>query len=287
MDRRRFTPKAEGLDSRVLLSGTQGAASVAVATVHQNTIRIERLAFALNSLQPGRVVPGDLIGALQGNLRALVGKLAPASPAALTQAQLQFRSTISHASVSQEDAAALRATFRQALDSAGAPQGVLDDLSANMDRLVQVDSNGRDPAILAANDYALVLQTALGVGRPIRRPAIPSLSPTDDSGLKGDRATTVVLPHLVGRYDINSTVQLLDENEAVLGTSEVTAAGQYSVAPTTPLSLGLHTLRVRAVDANGNFSPPSRKITIKIVMARVPKTTVTTNGGTPAGPLGF
>lgn len=283
MDRRRFLPSADALEARMVLSGLNHS-SVPLANLHQKTVRIENLGKVLNSLQPHRIVPTDIVAAIQTDLRALVGRLDPAAPATLTAAENQFRSTLATASISTADAAGLRATFRNAVQSTGAKQAVLDDLVANTDKLVQLDSTGRNPAMLAANDYAVVLQTVLGVGRPITKPAAPKLSPTDDTGIKGDHKTTVALPHLVGTYDAGATINLLNENSQVIGTTTTTGTGAYSVAPTSPLSVGRHALRVSAIDTNGDPSPPSLATTVIIYAAKVHKTTTP---AAPGGPLGL
>lgn len=285
MDRRRFMPRAEGLDSRILLSGAHAPQNVPVSNLHQKTVRIENLGKVLNSLQSGLVTPSDIVKPLQADLKALVGRLKPANTNALVAAELQYRGVISTASISQESAAALRSTFKTAVESTQAPQNITDDLVANMDRLVQFDSTQSNPSLLAASSYAVILQTVLGVGRPIRTPPAPTLSPTDDSTPKGDHATTVTQPHLVGTYDTSSTIQLLDDNYQVIGTSSVTATGSYSVAPSSPLSLGKHKLRIRAIDANGDNSPPSRPLILTIKAPRVVKAKLSTT--TPAGPLGL
>lgn len=284
MDRRRFLPSADALEARMVLSGLNHS-SVPLANLHQKTVRIENLGKVLNSLQPHRVVPTDIVAAIQTDLRAIVGRLDPASPALLTAAERQFRSTLATASISTADAAGLRDTFRNAIQSTGAPKTTLDDLVANTDKLVQLDSTGRNPSLLAANDYAVVLQTVLGVGRPIQKPGAPKLSPTDDTGIKGDHKTTVTQPHLVGAYDAGSTIHLLDETGQVIGTTTATATGSYSVAPTSPLSVGRHALRVSAIDVNGDPSPPSLPVTVIIYASRV-RTQVTTPGA-PGGPLGL
>ena len=284
MDRRRFLPSADALEARMVLSGLNHS-SVPLANLHQKTVRIENLGKVLNSLQPHRVVPTDIVAAIQTDLRAIVGRLDPASPALLTAAERQFRSTLATASISTADAVGLRETFRNAIQSTGAPKTILDDLVANTDKLVRLDSTGRNPALLAANDYAVVLQTVLGVGRPIQKPGAPKLSPADDTGIKGDHKTTVTQPHLVGAYDADSTIHLLDETGQVIGTTTTTATGSYSVAPTSPLSVGHHALRVSAIDTNGNPSPPSLPVTVIIYAPRV-RTQVTTPGA-PGGPLGL
>ncbi len=284
MDRRRFLPSADALEARMVLSGVSQS-SVPLANVHQKTVRIENLGKVLDSLQTGRFVPRDIVAAIQADLRALVGRLSPASPATLTAVQLQFRRTLAGASISTADAVGLRETFRDAVQSTGAPKAIVDDLTANTDRLVRLDSTGRNPAILAANDYAVILQTVLGVGRPIQRPGAPKLAPADDSGIKGDRKTTVTQPQLVGSYDAGTTINLLDANSKVIGTAPTTATGGYGVAPTFPLSVGRHALRVSAVDGNGNTSAPSLAVVVTIYAPRVRSRGATT--GAPGGPLGL
>lgn len=279
--RRRFSPSAEGLESRQLLSGAKRPTNIPAATVQQKASRIDKLPKYLQSLQPGRFIPSEIVTSLQNDLFLIVGKLDRPSTASLEAANRQYRSTIANASISREDAAGLRATFVAVLESANAPAQAVEALANDLDRLIQVDSTGRTPALLAANDHALILQTALGVGRPIRTPAAPTLSPADDTGPKGDRTTTVARPRLVGRYDPGTTIQLLDENNQVLGTAEVAANGQYNVAPVAPLTLGKHSLRVRAFDSLNNFSEPSRAVTINIKAPPVAKP----KSATPRGPL--
>ena len=284
MDRRRFSPSADALDTRLLLSLFHHS-TVPLANVHQKTVKIERLGKVLDTLQPGRIVPTDIVAPLQADLRAVVGRLQPAAPATLTAAEEQFRSAVANASISVPDAAGLRATFQNAIQSTGASPAIVSDLVANTDKLMALDSTKSNPSVLAANDYAVLLQTVLGVGRPIQTPVAPKLSPTDDTGIKGDHKTTVATPHLVGTSDAGNVIQLLDENYGVIGTTAATATGAYSVEPVLPLSVGRHILRINAIDANGDPSPPSRPVTIIIYAPRVRQPKVTS--GTPAGPLGL
>ncbi len=272
MDRRRshFVPSAEGLENRQLMSTVKGGKSPTVAVVssasssQQKSSRIDKLPNYLNSLQPGRYIPPEIVTALQVGLLSVVGKLDRPASAALDAANKQYRATIGNASLSAQNAAGLNATFVSALKSANAPQGSIDALSATMRKLAQVDSQGTNPANLASSDYALILQTALMVGRPIKTPAAPTLSSSSNTGSKDDNSTTITQPFLVGRYDAGTTIQLLDDNNGVIGTAAVNNSGQYSVAPSSPLSVGKHKLRVRAYDSLNNFSEPSKPITITI-----------------------
>ncbi len=287
MDRRRFAPSAERLDTRLLLSSATQPTSVPVANLQQKTLRIERLPNYLESLQPGRVLPKDTVAALQKDLLSIVGRLNRPPSQTLTAANLQYRTTLSHASLSAADAAALNATFVQVITAAGMDQRAIQNFTTNMKSLAQNDTFGSNPAMLATNDYAMMLQVILGVGRPIRTPAAPKLSPADDSSPKGDHKTTVAQPHFVGNYDLQTTIQLLDENNQVIGQAAVTATGAYSVAPSAPLSVGSHTFRVRAFDPNNDFSAPSNPLTVTIKAPPVPKHAHLTTISTPKGPLGY
>ena len=267
MDRRRrqFSPSAEGLENRQLLSTTKATVSVASSSAKQTQNRIEKLPNYLYSLQPGRYIPPSLITALQNDLYSIVGKLTKPASATLTAANLQYRTTTSHASISVQDAAALRATFVNALKSANAPAASIASFTANMDTLVQVDSTSVEPAQLASNDYALILQTALQVGRPLRTPAAPALSPSSNTGSTSDKTTSVTQPKLVGRYDTGTTIQLLNESGQVIGNANVQSNGQYNVKPVFPLAIGKYKLTVRAYDSLNNMSKPSKPITLTIV----------------------
>ncbi len=49
-------------------------------------------------------------------------------------------------------------------------------IKADMNQLARADSQSRQPIYLATNDYTLVLQDTLAIGRPITRPGIPELA---------------------------------------------------------------------------------------------------------------
>lgn len=207
MQRRRYVPRSEDLESRKLLSvaGIESPAALRRAVVaevqrtaadltrvppeaYQNAaasrsaarrltinpedpniaplrkFKIERLPNLLQSVQRGRYIPPEIITALQADLTAISGTLRPPPSTVLQAFNLQLRSTISQASVSVEDAAALNRIFGLVLARAGAPADVVEKFQANMLALTHVDVRNRTPALVLANDYAVILQTSMGVG---------------------------------------------------------------------------------------------------------------------------
>jgi hypothetical protein len=289
MDRcqRRFIPSPEGLEGRALLSlfgGSQAATTPAPtvsSTIQQRTQRIDRLPFFLQGIDRRRSLPDDVIARIQQNLREIEGRLHNAAEPVVRDFNLELRRVGANASLSLADAQALNLSFGRVLESAGASPQAVAALQADLNDLARTDANDIQPVVLATNDYALILQTALGIGRPIRRPAAPRLSPSDDTGPKGDRTTSVRQPHLVGSYDTGAVVQVLDENGAVIGSGTVGTNGRYSAAITTPLADGTHTLRARGTVAD-RFSEPSAPLTV-IINARTPRTAA--RDSVPGGPL--
>ena len=89
MDRRRFVPSPDGLEGRMLLSTARPASATLSArapvanlssTLQEKQLRIERLPFFLETLQPGRVLPGATIARLQADLPRIAF---PAMPGAI------------------------------------------------------------------------------------------------------------------------------------------------------------------------------------------------------------
>ncbi|HEX8200422.1 MAG TPA: Ig-like domain-containing protein [Isosphaeraceae bacterium] len=288
MDRRqrRFIPSPEGLEGRALLSvfGSQAPknpASTVSPTIQQRSQRIERLPFFLQGFESRRSLPDDVVARLQRDLREIEGRLHNAAEPAVQDFNLELRRVGANASLSPADALALNRAFGRVLESAGATPRAVAALQADLNDLTHADANDVRPVILATNDYALILQTALGIGRPIRRPAAPRLAPGDDTGPKGDRTTSVRQPQLIGSYDPGAVIQILDEAGTVIGSGAVGTNGRYSVPITTTLADGTHALRVRAT-ASDHFSEPSAPLNL-IVNIRTPRTS--TRDAVPGGPL--
>ena len=111
----------------------------------------------------------------------------------------------------------------------------------------------------ASPTYALVIDTT-----PPATPSTPKILASDDSGVKGDGITNVKQPHFIGTADANTTIQLVNAANSVVGTGVAGANSAYSVIPTTSLADGSYAFTVEAVDAAGNVSGLSGSITLTI-----------------------
>ncbi len=291
MDRRRrtgFRPSIDDLEARQVMTTLftptvpklpQG---VSLATNQQKLTRIERLPYFLQALDRNRPLPLDLVTQIQSDLTALKGKLHQPPSALLEAFNKELRSLISEGSVRATDAARLNAIFGEVLLKAGTEPKIAASLQSSLTTLTQLDiSAGDKPTSLVANDYATVLQTALGVGRPLRAPTVPRLAPADDSDPKNDWATVVRQPHLIGSYDAGTTVTLYDTNGQSYGSAAVSPSGQYTIAVDHPLPAGRNTLLVQANDNEGALSLPSRTFPLKILtpVPRGPMAQARSSGG--------
>lgn len=284
--RRRFVPSPEGLEGRTLLNvfgerGRRNPAPTVSPTVQQRTQRIDRLPFFLQRIEPRRTLPDEVIERLQSDLREIAGRLQNAAEPVVRAFNLELRRVGANATLSPGDAQALNQAFGRVLESAGATPQAISALQTDLNDLARADSNDISPVALATNDYALILQTALGIGRPIRRPAAPRLASNDNSGSKDDQITSVRQPQLLGASDPGAVIQILDESGGVIGSGTVGTTGRYSASLTTPLSDGTHTLRAQATVAD-RVSEPSAPLTL-IINARTPRNA--TLGTVPGGPL--
>jgi hypothetical protein len=127
----------------------------------------------------------------------------------------------------------------------------------------------RDEDVAGNFSAASAAVTLVIDGTPPVAPTAPALLPADDTGVVGDNATTVTQPRLIGTSEAGATVQLLNAAGAVIGTAVAGSGGAYTVAPSSPLSVGVSVLSVRAVDAAGNVGPSSAALSLTI-LASVP-----------------
>ncbi len=182
--RRRFVPSSEGLESRQLLSfaslGTDAALALQQAQAVRQTIpveeiiqlrmeRIERLPRFLQSLDPSRNLPEPAVSQIQADLVSIIGQLRPPAEAVGNAFVEELRATISNATIDPVQATRLNNAFGRVLESARAPQAVVESLKASMLDLSKSDVFLSKPVVVMTNDYAVVLQTALSVGRPLTR----------------------------------------------------------------------------------------------------------------------
>jgi hypothetical protein len=132
--------------------------------------------------------------------------------------------------------------------------------------LAKVDAVSIQPTTLARNDYSLVLQTALSVGRPMQTPMAPSISTKVGTRVKGGGAgyTSDHYPLMIGVYQAGATkigyvrMQIIDSATGqVIGESPVDSNGNYLVRVSTYLPDGKYALRTRVIDEVGHLSSPS------------------------------
>lgn len=310
MDRRRFVPSPEGLETRAVLSffGTKpvrvnNPAQDVPVTFAQKELRIAHLPFYLNQMQPGRVLPQAVITQLQTDLTSIAGRLHKPNPATLEAFNTNLREVTPHSSLRPSDIKILDHSFRTVVKDTGATAQQVSSLSTDMLNLAKVDSQSRQPVFLGTNDYSLVLQTILGVGRPIQTPPAPQLALTDGIRVSTNIGKTANhQPRLVGVYGAGASVgvfagntsggfntngvmmQIIDDHGTVFGQGPINAAnGDYRVQVARPLADGVYRLHIRAVDAQGHTSDPSPVYLLKVVST--PGEAVATGLATPRGPL--
>jgi hypothetical protein len=267
MERRRFVPESEGLEAKKLLSifTHTSASNPALDLTPIKNARIERLPGYLQRIEHGRFVPRPIIDSLQSDLHAIESKLTAPPSTVLTQFNFGLRDTIPHASLTIENALQLNHDFGAVLTYSGAPPAIVPKFQADMNELAQVDANDANPAGLTANDYALITQMIEGLGQPIKAPAAPRLAPIDSVPPRVAHTTRNTEPRLVGVYDIGDSIQLLNESGNVIGSTSVATTGRYAVTPATPFAPGTYTLRVRALNPNGNVSLPSAPYSLTVL----------------------
>lgn len=304
MDRRRLTPSLEGLEGRALLSGLFGGSTATSnttisvqdlpSTYRQKLNRIDHLPFYLNQEDPGRNLPADVVSKLQADITSVVSTLHAPTTQVVDTFNVGLRDLMTSKTLSRQSAYRLNQSFGAVLTRAGATPEQVGNLKDDMNALARLDAASSQPALLAREDYALVLQTTLAVGRPIETPTAPILAATDGLRAK-DNASAITRDHnptLVGTYQPGATkvgyilMQIIDADGRVLGSGVVNASGQYSVKLSTYLPDGTYELRARASDEVGHLSPPSpHAFRLKVLSrpgeAATASTTTTTAASTP------
>jgi large repetitive protein len=90
----------------------------------------------------------------------------------------------------------------------------------------------------------------------------PTLDPTSDSGVLGDKRTNVTTPTIAGTSEALATIKVYDETTS-LGTTTAATDGTWTF--TSPaLANGAHPITTTATDAAGNSSAASAALTLTI-----------------------
>ena len=286
MDRRsrRYVPSSEGLEGRQLLStaavtpvgsvATNAPSGVQVdgsptaqQTIESKAHRIQNLPYFIGLLNKDGVVPQPAVQNIQNDLYSTVARLHQGDSSTISAFNLDLRKAQSYENITPKSSEALDRDFGAALVAAGAPPSTVADLQANVGELVKYDSTQVGSTIAATNDYSMILQLALGTGRPLVYPNVPALLGTNHQGNNGKIPITHYHhPTLTGNYTIGTDIQIVDvNNKVVLGQAAVDpSTGVYQVKFKDYLPDGTYTVRVRAEDS-GYVSDPSPKFTFEVV----------------------
>ncbi len=280
MDRRRYVPDSEGLETRALLASTPNLGNLfgfqvtsnlnIPVTFEQKELRVEHLPFYLEKILPGRFLPKEELREIQGDLLEVISQLHRPDPKALDNYNYELRQIVPHQSLTPAGAAVLNYSFGAVLHAASASPSVIDSLKTTMNQLVtQIDTNSPQPVFLASNDYALVLQTALSIGRPMPPPILPKIAVNQGVQANTNHIRTPLKhPTLVGTYHFHTYIQVITPGGEVVGLTNVRRNGRYKVTINPALSPGVYQFRIRAYDDAGNLSRVSRLFAIKVVPRR-------------------
>ncbi len=277
MDRRRFIPSREGLEGRTLLASTnlntlfglQINSNLNIPiTWQQKSLRIERLPYYLDKIAPnGRFLPKTEIQQIKDSLFEMVDAIHRPPPQALNNYNYQLRHVVSKQSLTATDIHRLDYSFAATLKAAKTPAGSVSGLRSALFSLVsQVDTASVLPVYLGTNDYTLVLETALAIGRPMPPPSLPRIK--KNQGIQADAQhmkTPLARPILVGTYHFHTYIQVITPAGIVVGSINVLKNNNFHVPISTPQTLGVHEFRLQAVDSVGHISRVSRPFLIKFV----------------------
>ena len=279
MDRRRFVPSAVGLEGRALMSLFGSSSQTALTTSLQNLPenyreklkRIENLPYFLNSFQPGRYMDPQAMEGIQASLVQIAGRLHGLPEIYVNGFNSNLRHAFPYNTLSPDTAKILNHSYSVVLVQAGTDPTVLQNLTNDMNTFALVDSKSVNPSYLARNDYGLVEQISLAVGRPIPAPSAPTISPKVGKATDGGKAGYTFDPNplMVGTYDSGSStdgatsIDIINNFDQVLATAVVRSDGHYSVVLPT-LSPGIYKLSSRATDIYGLVSKQSRAFTLKV-----------------------
>jgi hypothetical protein len=293
MDRRRFRPSTEGLETRTLqasnlntLFGLQINSNLNIPiTYQQRELRISRLPYYLEQIRPGRFLPKPEIKEIQASLFAMLDVIHRPPTQGLNDFNYNLRQIVSKQSLTAPNINSLNRTFMGVLNSARTPPGAVFGLGQGLYQLVsQIDTASPMPVYLGTNDYTLVLETALAIGRPMPSPAVPKIAKNE--GIQANKQhmkTPLLHPAVTGTYHFHTNMQIITPQGQIVGEAVVRSTNDFKVRVVTPLSPGIYTFYLRAMDDAGHLSLLSRPFAIKVVPKKQPHDTIV-GAATPKGP---
>src|SRR5262249_24290994 len=146
-------------------------------TYQQKVLRAEHLPYYLEHIRAGRVLQAADTQSISNDLLQVISRLHKPDTASLDQYNHDLRPIVNKQSITAQDARSLDKNFASVLNAASASPSVVDSLRSTVFNLVtQVDTASPEPAYLATNDYSLILQTALSIGRPMPSPILPKIA---------------------------------------------------------------------------------------------------------------
>lgn len=274
LDRRRFVPSTEGLESRELqaalntLFGIQVATNLNVPiTYQQKSKRIEHLPYYLEKIIPGRYLPQAEIAEIQQGLYNMMDGITKPPPDALNNFNYALRSVVNKQSLTAGDIHLLNHGVSAVLTSAHTPEASISLIAGGLFNLTsQVDTASVQPGFLGSNDNTLVLQTALAIGRPMPPPQLPRIA--KNNGIQAGNQhikTPLARPTLTGTYHFHTVIQVVTPAGIVVGQENVHRNNDYKVQITTPQTVGVHEFRLQALDDVGHVSRIGPPFLIKVV----------------------
>ena len=286
MDRRRFIPKPEGLEGRALLSNLFGSSGTSNTqrTIHnmpdtwtEKTDRVAHLPYYLQQIDSQSPLPSAAMKSVQSALTPIIGQLHSANTQVINNFNLTIRKAFPHNSLSVSNATELNNTFGNVLSSAGATEAQTAALKSSMNELAKGAANSTQPVVVASNEYSIVLQIGLGIGRPIQTPLRPKLAAKNGNELANGTAgsTPLPTPKFMGAYlagnktAVGTTIQIVDSNGSVRASGATNKLGNFVTTPNLPFEVGTYTLYARAVDAQGHMSLLSTPFALKVYPKRV------------------
>jgi hypothetical protein len=292
MDRRRFRPSTEGLETRTLqasnlntLFGLQLSSNLNIPiTYQQRELRIKRLPYYLEQIRPGRYLPKPEMKEIQNSLFALLDVIHRPPTQGLNDYNYNLRKIVSKQSLTAGNINSLNQTFKGVLNSARTPPVAVSGLSQALYQLTsQVDTASVLPVYLGTNDYTLVLETALALGRPMPAPAVPKIAKNEGIQVGKQHIKTPLLhPAVVGTYHFHTNILVRTPEGQIVGNAKVRYNNNYKVRIVTPLAPGIYKFYIQAEDTVGHLGLLSRPFAIKVVPKKHHGTVV--GAATPKGP---